>query len=98
MVDGCLTVVAEMTAKQGKEETLKEELLKLLEPTRMEEGCINYDMHQSHDKPGFFIFYENWISKAHLERHLATPHLKAFFAKEADLLEGVVVIHLMRQC
>lgn len=93
-----LTVVAEMKAKVGKEAELKKELLGLLAPTRKEEGCINYDMHQSNEDPGFFVFYENWTSKEHLDKHLKTPHLEAFFAKESELLEGNVQIHLMTKC
>lgn len=92
-----LTVIAEMKAMAGKEEELRRELVQLLGPTRKEEGCINYDLHESHEMPGFFIFYENWTSREHLDRHLASPHLKAFSAKKPVLLEGGVVLHLMKQ-
>src|SRR5689334_15311839 len=42
-----LTVVAELVAKPGMEEDLRRELMKIVEPTRNEDGCIQYDLHVS---------------------------------------------------
>ena len=81
-----LTVVAEMSAKPGREADLCQELLKLIEPTRAEEGCVQYDLHEGSEEPGRFVFYENWRSKDDLERHLQTPHLTGFGARAAELL------------
>ena len=53
-----LTVIAKLKAKQGCEEQLGQMLRGLVEPTRAEKGCINYDLHRSHEDPGLFIFYE----------------------------------------
>ncbi len=81
-----LTVVAEMLAKPGKEEELKAQLVAMVEPTRKEDGCIQYDLHVSTDEAGRFVFYENWTSREHLDRHLASPHLVAFRTVAGDLL------------
>ena len=81
-----VTVFALVKAKPGMEETAKQELLALVEPTRSEEGCINYDLHQSLDHKGQFRFYENWTSKELLERHLESAHVKRFIAKADQLL------------
>lgn len=86
MTDVDLTVVAEMLAKTGREEELQRRLLALVEPTRKEDGCVQYDVHRSTTEPGRFVFYENWESKDHLDRHLATPHLKEFLGVAGDLL------------
>ena len=75
-----------MVAKSGKEEELRKELLALVEPTRKEEGCVQYDLHVSTDTPGRFVFYENWTSAATLERHSKSAHLTAFGAKAGELL------------
>ena len=40
-----LTIVANIYAKAGRIDFVKAELLKLIEPTRAEEGCLNYDLH-----------------------------------------------------
>jgi quinol monooxygenase YgiN len=81
-----VTVFALVKAKPGMEETAKQELLALVEPTRSEEGCINYDLHQSLDHVEIFRFYENWTTKEFLDRHLQSAHVKQFIAKADQLL------------
>jgi quinol monooxygenase YgiN len=80
-----LAVVAEMLAKPGKEAELRTQVLALVAPTRKEEGCVQYDLHVSTAEPGRFVFYEKWTSSETLERHLNSPHFKAF-QKVADSL------------
>jgi quinol monooxygenase YgiN len=58
----------------------------MVEATRPEEGCIQYDLHVSTDQPGSFVFYENWASREALDRHAASPHLRAFGIKASELL------------
>ena len=91
-----LTVVAEMVAKPGKEEALKQELLKLIEPTRREEGCLQYDLHVATDHPGRFVFYENWTSRVALDKHLQSPHLQAFAKVAKDLREDPSIVTYTR--
>ncbi len=86
MAEGKVTVVARIRAKAGKEELVREHLMALIGPTRAEAGCINYDLHQSVEDKGLFLFYENWVSKKALDTHLATPHLEGFKAVADEIL------------
>jgi len=81
-----LTVLARIKAKAGREEDVLREILSLIEPTRSEDGCINYDLHRAQDDPALFCLYENWRSRRDLDEHLATPYLQAFLGKAPDLL------------
>jgi len=81
-----LTVVAEMQAQPGKEEALRRAVLALIEPTRKEDGCVQYDLHVHSNDPARFVFYENWTSQAHLDRHAASPHIQEFRTAIADLV------------
>ena len=83
-----ITLIAKVKAKEGLEETLKNELTALLEPTGKEAGCITYNLHQNSEDKSLFMFYENWTSQQALDEHLQTPHLKAFLAKADALLDG----------
>ena len=83
-----ITLIAKIKAKQGLEETLKNELIALLEPTGKEAGCITYNLHQNSEDRSLFMFYENWTSQQALDEHLQRPHLKAFLAKADALLDG----------
>ena len=81
-----LTVIASLKAKPGQEAALFAELNALVAPTRAEAGCILYEMHRSHENPGWFIFNELWESRPLWDAHMATPHLVAFSAKQDALV------------
>jgi quinol monooxygenase YgiN len=86
MPNALLTVIAELVAKPGKEDELRGRLLGLVEPTRKEDGCVQYDLHQSTSEAGRFVFFENWRSPEALERHTQTPHMLAFGGVRDELL------------
>lgn len=85
-MNGPVTVVVHLKAKPGQEERVKQELVKLLEPTRIEKGCINYDMHQGLNDPSLFLFHENWTSEEDLKTHFESPHIKQWLAVANELL------------
>ena len=85
-MNGKVTVVAQIRAKPGREPEVKQALLALCGPTRAEKGCINYDLHQALEDPGFFLFLENWASKADLDAHSQSAHLQAWRKLAAELL------------
>lgn len=81
-----ISVVAKVVAKSGAVEKVKAELVKLVETTRTEQGCIEYRLHQDLDDPRVFAFYENWESLPCLDRHLASPHFKEYLAAVDGLI------------
>lgn len=85
MAEQKVTVVAQIRAKDGMEEKVKQELLGLVGPTRSEKGCINYQLHQSFENKTLFMFYENWASKKDLDEHARAPHMKAHMKKALEL-------------
>lgn len=86
-----VTVVAKVIAKSNSIEAVKAELLKILTPTRQEEGCIEYRLHQDNDDPSVFVFYENWKNLACLEQHMNSAHFQAYVAAVGDLIADKVV-------
>lgn len=73
-----VTVVAYIFAKTGEEQRIKAALLRLVEQTRKEKGCINYDLHESRENAAKFVMYENWESEADLDAHSKSSHLRSF--------------------
>lgn len=82
-----LTIVAKIEAKASDIDLVKTELLKLIEITRSEQGCINYDLHQDNDNPAQFIFYENWKTRELWQAHMANGHLKAYMTATEGKVE-----------
>lgn len=89
-----LTIVAIIEAQEGKAEFVKAEMLKLLEPTRKEAGCIQYDLHQDNDNPCVFVFHEQWESEALLQDHLDSAHI-AEYVKVVDGSVASLVLNRM---
>lgn len=82
-----LTIVANIIAKKGQVELVKSELIKLIEPTRLEEGCIDYELHQDNENPAHFVFLENWTSRELLQKHLQSEHIAAYSAATEGAVE-----------
>jgi quinol monooxygenase YgiN len=72
-----LTVVARLRARPGQETELRHQLQRLVNPTRDESGCVTYELSESKNEPGHFLFYEVWKSDADLDEHFQTSHMKA---------------------
>jgi len=86
VAEGEVTVIARIKAKTGEVQRVEEELLKLLAPTRAENGCINFDMHQGAADHAQFLFHENWTSETALKAHFETPHIKNWLRQAEGLL------------
>jgi quinol monooxygenase YgiN len=57
-----------------------------VEPSRAEEGCIEYHMLRDQQDPTLFIFYEVWQSPEHLAIHSALPHMRQVHERRMDYL------------
>ncbi|MFT5727230.1 MAG: quinol monooxygenase YgiN [Desulforhopalus sp.] len=86
-----LTIIANIKTKADKVELVKAELLKLIEVTRAEEGCINYDLHQDNENPGHFLFYEKWESRELWQEHMGNKHLAEYVAATEGAVEEFTV-------
>ena len=86
-----LVVVARIEAKEDKVEFVKSELIKLIEPTHKERGCIRYDLHQDNENPALFLFFEEWESRELWQAHIESRHLKAYINTTEASLESFYV-------
>ncbi|KHT57963.1 antibiotic biosynthesis monooxygenase [Photobacterium gaetbulicola] len=86
-----LTIVANIIAKEDKVDLVKAELLKLIDVTRAEEGCINYDLHQDNENPAHFLFFENWTSRELWQQHMGNQHLADYMAATDGCVEQFTV-------
>jgi quinol monooxygenase YgiN len=83
-----LTNLAFFRAKPGQTLSLGLALSALVEPTRDESECINYDLHQSRDDADVWFVYENWRSAEGLDAHMRSTHLQAFLKIAPNLIAG----------
>jgi len=89
---GAYAVVAEVRAKPGKENELRQVTLPLVAAVRREPHNLVYFLHEDREAPGHFVFYEIFASRADFEAHNATPHVRAWFARLPELALGDVKV------
>src|SRR6202162_1639827 len=75
-------------ARSGQSDALGAALAALVEPTRLEAGCLNYDLHRSVDDADVSFVYENWRSPEGFDAHMLSEHLQAFLKATPDLVAG----------
>jgi quinol monooxygenase YgiN len=83
-----IRVIARLTAHVGREDELRSLLHALVAPTRVENGCLRYELWEQADAPGTFVFVEEWASEAHLEAHLGATHVSEAIAGVSGLGVG----------
>ncbi|TOP33457.1 putative quinol monooxygenase [Vibrio parahaemolyticus] len=82
-------LVAEVKAYPDSKDQVVNLLAGLLEPTRQEEGCCQYELYLDEKLDGLFMFQEIWASQEALDKHLQSPHMAVFLEtlEENDWVE-----------
>jgi quinol monooxygenase YgiN len=87
MNDEKIVLTARLKVKKDAVEAAKQAALEIVEPSRAESGCLNYDFHQQIDDDSIFIWHETWANMAAIEAHGASAHFMDFSRKIEDLTE-----------
>jgi quinol monooxygenase YgiN len=70
----------------GKAAEFREELLRVLLPTRAESGCVAIHAFESVTEPRMFAIHSEWSDEAAFERHARLPHTLRFLEASSRLL------------
>jgi len=70
----------------GKEAEFREELLRVLAPTRGERGCLAIRAFESLRAPLMFAIHSEWVDEAAFELHSRLPHTVRFLEAAEKLL------------
>ena len=76
MPKNSIRIVAKVVAKPESVDQVCSILSDLVEPTRNELGCINYELLQNRTDQTDFTFVEEWESDAAIDAHLTTKHIR----------------------
>ncbi|MCB0356404.1 MAG: antibiotic biosynthesis monooxygenase [Bdellovibrionales bacterium] len=73
--------------KKDKIQDAKNFFLTFVEPSRSEEGCVQYDLLQSEDNPQIFYFFEKWVDEKAYQLHSQQSFIGEFRNRFDELLE-----------
>ena len=65
--------------------SLKPHMLKMLNASRAEDGCLEYAYGQDVAEPGLIRVFEVWRDQGALDAHFKAPHMAAWRAAGAEL-------------
>lgn len=86
-----LTVILKVKAENI--ETFKTLLLDLVQKSKKEAACLQYDLHQSDKEPNTFIFHEVWENQSGLDHHNQQSYLQSFFENAKLYLQEAPIIY-----
>ncbi|WP_137170410.1 putative quinol monooxygenase [Marinomonas sp. FW-1] len=89
-----LVLVANLIAHPGKGAELQAALETLIEPTRAEVGCLQYDLHQNNKNSDAFVFFERWADYDVWQDHMKTDHINAFLEVTKEVIADFNVTEL----
>ncbi|PHS56357.1 MAG: antibiotic biosynthesis monooxygenase [Sulfurimonas sp.] len=71
-----MTITKRVTfiAKEGNEAKMKELLIAMVAPSKIEDGCIFYDIFVYENNPRKFMAVESWRDEEALNGHKSTEH------------------------
>jgi quinol monooxygenase YgiN len=74
-----ITILAKLTANEGKADALKAALTEMVANVKQHESgpVVNYSLHTSDTDPNVFLFYEQYRDNEGLEAHGKTDHMRA---------------------
>lgn len=73
-----IILIATLRIKPGSLPAVIEAARPCLVATRLEAGCISYDLHVDVTDPEALVFVERWETREALAAHFEMPHLKAW--------------------
>lgn len=81
-----LRVITHLEAVSGTEEKCQSLLLELVELSRKQKGCLNYELLQNNFVETELILVSEWESKAAFLAHLNSDSVETLFREDSDLL------------
>ncbi len=87
-----VVVVVVAQAKAGQGDAALAAFSEVAVPTHAEEGCIGYALHRAAADPDQIVLVERWSSRAALDEHLGSAHLREFRETGQHLWAGPMTI------
>ncbi len=75
-----ITSTIRITASENPDGEIVRVLRSLIEPTRVETGCISCGLYKDMHDPSIIIWVEEWKTQDDLERHLRSRQYKKILA------------------
>jgi quinol monooxygenase YgiN len=69
-----------MIVRPDRRSDLLTTLKGMLQPVRVERGCLSYRLYKDIENRNAFVLLEEWATQEDLERHISTAHQRRLLA------------------
>jgi quinol monooxygenase YgiN len=83
-----IIVTLSMVVKPEERENLMQIVRMILEPTRVEKGCLNYHCYQDVEDENAFVILEHWQTQQDLERFIQSRNYQQLLTAMELLTEA----------
>jgi quinol monooxygenase YgiN len=73
-----LAIFVRFDPKPGKELQVRDELMRILDPTRAEPGCVRIHLFESTRGASVYFIHSEWVDEASFDAHPGLPHMVRF--------------------
>ncbi|GEK28607.1 putative quinol monooxygenase [Furfurilactobacillus siliginis] len=92
-----ITINATVFVKESAVQEYLKLAKQLIDGTRTEGGNLRYDMYQSVEQAGTFMFVEQYVDQAGLDAHHEAVHFTTFLKDVDPLLNGEMDVKVFRE-
>lgn len=94
--DEKIVLFARLKVEKDAVEKAKRAALAIVDDSRGENGCLNYDFHQAIDDATIFLWHETWANQAALDAHFAMPYFAELGEQLKDLIKEPLQLTLSK--
>lgn len=81
-----LQTVSKIYVKEDQINEFIEVFRGMVDPTKKENGCIQYEMYQDEENPSTLIVLEQWGSRDDFDNHMKSEHLERILPKMGEFM------------
>ncbi|VXB97547.1 Antibiotic biosynthesis monooxygenase [Flavobacterium sp. 9R] len=82
-----INLTAILKSKPENIDELRHILLDMVDKSKSEIACMQYELHQDKNDKSLFIFYEVWENQIGFEQHNQQSYIQSFFQNSKSLLQ-----------
>ena len=79
-MDTKVLVTLKMIVRPEKRSDLLETMRGMLEPSRVERGCLSYRLYEDVENSNAFVLLEEWATQEDIEKHISKDNQRQLFA------------------
>lgn len=91
-----LTIVAVIRVNPEKHAELKPLFAEMIAQTRVEDGCVRYDLHCDNQDASRYVFYETWANRDLWLAHMASAHVAAFGEAAGGMVASAEIFEMSK--